>query len=319
MLNPFLSGDQQAIVVFLVWKSLVYWKRMLLSFGCILFGLLLQYFLPPNYFWWGVPFILAGNLFLVVRGYDNRIKFDKYTPEAAWEQVDEGKLMEAERLAKKMRKWDRSMLDVSNGLGGFIFVVLCIIFFGMYIIAVDQGNFPLFMLGIDAAVLLIPHWLTGTRSAITKPKLLLKIKVIKKLLNKVKERLQNHEVEYLMLLKGKEEMKIPEDVKFRINIQHEAPNFLGFYGQIVTNKVKNKTYPYFYVVLVAKKGYGLKEAFDNYFPSRRIIKEFKKEGDVEVLVIRQHTTKTSGYHTGRWKRKRILLEGLELAETAAVK
>jgi hypothetical protein len=76
MLNPFLSADQQAIVVFHVMKSLVYWKRMLIGFGGILVGLFLQYLLPWN-FWLGIPVILAGNLFLVVRGYDNRIRFGK--------------------------------------------------------------------------------------------------------------------------------------------------------------------------------------------------------------------------------------------------
>jgi hypothetical protein len=38
-----------------------------------------------------------------------------------------------------------------------------------------------------------------------------------------------------------------------------------------------------------------------------------------VFVIRQHTTKTSGYHTNFKAVRRIFLEGLEVAEKAAVK
>lgn len=318
MFNPFLSTDQQAVVVFHVMKSLVYRKRMLIGFGCILVGLFLQYLLPWN-FWLGIPVILAGNLFLLVRGYDNKIRFGKYSPETEWEKVDEGKLLEAERLVKKMRKWDRSMLDVSNWLGGSICVVLLIIFGGGFLWGESEGELIFLILSLDAAILFLPHWLTGKRLIITQPKLLLKIKHIKKLLKKMRARLQNHQVEYFMLLKGKEEVKKPEDVKFRIKIQNEAPDFLGFYGQIVTNTVGNKVYPYFYVVLVTQKNYGLKKAFQAYSPPRKIKKEYTVEGKVEVFVIRQTTTRTSGYHTPFSKMCHIFLEGLELAEKVAVK
>ena len=112
---------------------------------------------------------------------------------------------------------------------------------------------------------------------------------------------------------------MPEDVKFRIKIQNENPDFLGLYGQIVTNTVGNKVYPYFYVVLVAKKGYGLKKAFRAYSQPRKIKKEYTVEGKVEVFVIRQTTTRTSGYHTPFRKMRQIFLEGLEIAEKVAVK
>jgi hypothetical protein len=150
---------------------------------------------------------------------------------------------------------------------------------------------------------------------------LLKSDLIKRLLRHkdIASRVQHHEVEYFMLLKGTDEQKVPEDVKFRINIHNQLPDFLGLYGQIVINRVGDKKYPYFYVVLVAKKGYGLKTAFTSYHPPSGIIKEFKVEDDVEVLVIRQKTTRTSGYHTKGRTIRQIFLEGLNMAEIAAVK
>jgi hypothetical protein len=182
-------------------------------------------------------------------------------------------------------------------------------------IAGVKENFALLMLGMDAGILLFPHWFTGRHSLFSHPKLLVKIGVIKTLLNNLKDRLQDHQIEYFMLLKGKE-TKIPDDVKFCVKIQNQHPDFLGLYAQIVLNR---GTYPYFYVVLVTKKDYGLREAFKNYSPPDNIIKEYKSEKDVEVLVIRQVTTKTSGYHTGNSTIRKIFLEGLELAETVAVK
>ena len=129
-------------------------------------------------------------------------------------------------------------------------------------------------------------------------------------------RLQNHHVEFFMLLKG-DQAKVPEDVKIRVKIQKQHPDFLGFYGQIVTNMVGSTTYPYFYVVLVAKQGYGLQQAFNSYMAARKIIKEYKIQGDVEVFVIRQTTTKTTGYHTNQKTQDYILLNSIRLTKQLA--
>ena len=71
--------------------------------------------------------------------------------------------------------------------------------------------------------------------------------------------------------------------------------------------------------MVAKKDFGLKNFYKTYATPKKIIKEFKIEGDVEVFVIRQKTTKTSGYHTGDRKMEAILRAGVKLAEQVAVK
>jgi hypothetical protein len=326
MLNPFLSADQQAIVVFHLWRSLAYWKRLGLSLGCILFGILLQW-VWPSVFWLGLPFLLAGNLFLVVGGYDNRISFGKYAPEAEWEPVDEDKLAEVEHLVTQMRRWDRSLCDVTNRLGMVTFVLVFCVLLGLYIFGKSEGELAMIILSVDGAALLLPHWVTGQRDIMIQPKLLLKLKVLKKLLKQMHEQVEPYQVEYLMLFKGRDDRKIPTDLKFRVNFPEQAPDFLGLYGQVVVNTVKGKRYPYFYVVLVAKQGYGLEEAYQQYrppdqgfllFASRNIVKEFQREGDVEVLVLRQKTTRKSGYHTKASAVRRIFEEGLTRAAEVAV-
>jgi hypothetical protein len=183
--------------------------------------------------------------------------------------------------------------------------------------AVNEHDPFVMILAVDIGVLLLPHWVTGLRGIMTLPNLLLKIKLIRKLLADIEGLIAQHQAEFFMLLKGGE-TKLPDDVKFRVKIQGQHPDFLGFYGQIVTNTVSSKTYPYLYVVLVAKQGFGLNRSFERYTPSRKIVKEYKEEGDVEVFVIRQHTTRTSGYHTKYKDARRIFLEGLEVAEKSAV-
>jgi len=327
MANIFLSDQQQEVVVFQSWKTLPYPIRLAVSYGGILAGLVIQYLYYPTHpnplfpeEWYGVMvglvLILIGNRFLFVRGFDNRVNFGAYSPASAWERVDRAKVREIEELIKQMKKWDRSWLDVSNRLGCFpVFAILAgVVLVGIYALA--EENAVALILALDAAVLLVPHWFTGQRSIITQPNLVMKTKLIEKLLQDVDGLLDQHQTEYFMLLQGG---KVPEDVKFRVKLRGQHPDFLGFYGQIVTNDVSGTSYPYFYVVLVAKQGYGLQKHFNGYTPSKNITKEFKPQGDVEVFVIRQTTTKTSGYHTKDKDIRRIFLEGLEVAEKAAVK
>jgi hypothetical protein len=325
MAGLLLSAEERGIVTFWIWNTLAYPMRLLLSIGCILagFGLqsvfalstrssnLLLPILP------GAVLLLIGNLFLLVRGYDNRIKLGKFSADAGWEQVTDEKLLEVEELVTRMRKWDRSFLDVSNTRGKIPFIAILIGLWIAGVYAVNEHDPFVMILAVDIGVLLLPHWVTGLRGIMTLPNLLLKIKLIRKLLADIEGLIAQHQAEFFMLLKGGE-TKLPDDVKFRVKIQGQHPDFLGFYGQIVTNTVSSKTYPYLYVVLVAKQGFGLNRSFERYTPSRKIVKEYKEEGDVEVFVIRQHTTRTSGYHTKYKDARRIFLEGLEVAEKSAV-
>lgn len=326
MAGILLSREERGIVTFWLWNTLKYPVRLLISVGCIVAGFGLQSLIAlsrpsPNLLLAVLPgaaLMAFGNLLLLVRGYNTRVKLGKFSAEAGWERVDDDKLREVEELTRRMRKWDRSFIDISNARGVLPFLLLLagVVFAGMY--AVSEHDVFVMILAVDVGVLLLPHWVTGLRSIMTLPNLLLKANLTRRLLEDVGGLLRQHQVEYFMLLKGGD-TKLPDDVKFRIKIQGQHPDFLGFYGQIVTNNVSGTPYPYFYVVLVARQGFGLQRSFEQYQAPRNIVKEYNEEGDVEVFVIRQHTTRTSGYHTKYKDVRRIFLEGLEVAEHAAVK
>jgi hypothetical protein len=172
------------------------------------------------------------------------------------------------------------------------------------------------ILAVDGLVLLVPHWLTGVRRILTRPRLMIKVDTIQRLLANLGPKLDRHRVDLMMLLDGAE-TRIPVDLKFKVDLEDHHPDFLGLYGQVVLNEVQGRSYPYFYVVLVARKGFGLKQAYDDYRAPGGITREFKVQRDVEVFIIRQHTTKTSGYHTRPGTATKILWEGLEVAEKVA--
>ncbi len=319
MANIFLNSAEQGIVVFKVWQSLTYKKRILLSSALILTGLVLQILsktLLP-----GVVLVFFGNLFLLPSGYDNRVKIGRYNPKAGWEEVGESKLTEFLQVDRKIRKWDRSSMDITNGLGFFTFLILVAALFILFLVSLEDNNKPLEIISVNGALLLVPFWITGVRSKFRLLKVTRKIDLILKLLSEeeVQARLKPHDADYYFLMGGEKETKVPVDVKFRVNIENRHPDFLGLYGQIVLNNVQNTSYPYFYVVIVARRNFGLDRVYKNYVPDKTMVKEYKIQSDVEVLVIRQKTTKAKGYYTKDKQVLNIFSEGLRLAEQAAIK
>jgi hypothetical protein len=304
--------EDRGIVVFWVLPSLGYRARLVVSFALVATGFVIQALsqsLMP-----GVLPLVVGNLLLLVKGYDNRVAVRKFDPHREWQPVGMEKLAELVELHRKMRRWDRSALDLTNPLG-----VIVLLFVALPIV-VGIGMVPGIpaFLAIDAALLLGPHWVTGTRSILVRPTLLVRVQATQAVLESARDALRRYSVQLLMLLPGGA-ARIPEDVKFRVDLADRDKDFLGLYGQVVINDVQGTSYPYFYVVLVAKQGFGLGTVYREYAPPRNIVKELNTEREVEVLVIRQRTTKTSGYHTKPAAAEEILRQGLALAERVAVK
>lgn len=305
-----LSNSDRGIVTFHFWQSLRYEKRLALSFGLILIGLVIQ--LVTQTFFTGAPFILVGNLFLLVKGYDNRVDTGKWDPSAEWQVIEPGKLEELSKLDKNIRRWDISFLDISNNVGRITFSVIVI---GLIIAASITSGLARIIL-FDGMLLLLPHWITGIRRILRLPGFLVKIESLQIALNAVKAYTPECKVDIMILLKGKKQT-LPDDVKFRISFNGQNKNFLGLYGQVVINEVQGTSYPYFYVVIAARNGYGLTKAFDSFKPPVGLIKEFKSDNEVEVIVIRQHTTKTSGYHTIKSTINSIIISGYGYAKGLA--
>lgn len=341
MSKIFLSKEEQNIVVFKFLKALPYRARLGICFCMLLIGFLIQAFFI-DFFIVGCVILFVGNLFLLVDGYDNRVKFGAFDPGAKWDKVEKEKFAQLIEMQKKMKKWDRSAIDCSSGCGCSMMLVVLAAGAGLIFLGEDMDNKAIFVLGIDLILLLLPHWLTGLRrvSTVVNIGLAKKINVIQEVVADCKTALGENGVEYYMLLSGKGDIKVPKDIKFKVDMKGHHPDFLGLYGQVVMNDVQGTLYPYFYTVLVAKKGYGMEIQKGNVVgigsnPSAElpgflskllpipkgpsVTKSLKKQKDVEVLVIRQTTTKQSGYNTDRVVAKNIFLTGLNSAKVNAYK
>lgn len=283
------------LVVFWFARNMAYKPRMAIAFSLILLGTFLQWY-SGGVFAGLIP-LVAGNALLLVKGYDNRVEFKGFDPAEQWQQVEAGRLAELKALDRKIKRWDRSFMDITNSLGLVTFLVLLFLLFLMYAKLAAPGRPSLLaVIPIDMAILFLPHWFTGTRRILRMPGLLIKAELIDRVRQWAAREYPEVLVEVLMLLKGTEKT-LPTDIKIKFSPRNASGDFLGLYGQVVINNVQGKSYPYFYMVLVARPKLGLKALARDFDPPGGVVKEFKEQDGVEVLVIRQYTTKRSGYHT----------------------
>ena len=117
---------------------------------------------------------------------------------------------------------------------------------------------------------------------------------------------------------------MPSDAKLIMQVPSLGESFYGVQTQVVLNNVQGADFPYLYCVLVAKADFGMRDKLasvqadaDKLSNAQRkalaffawkppgILAEWKRDGGMDILVIRQKTTKETGYHTDHAAEARI--------------
>ena len=109
---------------------------------------------------------------------------------------------------------------------GFGTLVLAVLL-GLFLVGWLNEKPALVLVSVNAAVLLLPHWLTGIRTILTRPRLMLKIDAFLKLFDSVKDEVASDRLEFSLLIEGKGPQAIPSDVRFRYVPKGAAAGFLG--------------------------------------------------------------------------------------------
>jgi hypothetical protein len=294
-------------------KNLPYNVRIPMALALLLIGFILQIsFMNPFY---GIPFVLIGMGLVLVKGYDSRIRMKGFNLDPNWKTVPIEKIQEIEQLRKRNKKWDSDALDVSNPLGVFSFIAIGAL---ALLVSLILGQMAKDMrvtviLGVDIATIMVPLWFSGMRFILKQPNLIVKVRIILSLYEMF-ESLKQKEEEFrpaLMLSRDKDDRTIPVDVRFSVVFPDSPEGFYGLQAQINLNVVQGTSYPYFYCVLAAKPGFGMSRYRKEIKTSNKIICEYQEDTRAEVLVIRQYTTKKSGYHTKERQCVEILRTALE--------
>jgi len=314
-LPGFPPPEKQDSVEFCFFKKLSYSYRVVSYLVLIVIGFLFQIYSLKV--WPGIVFLISATMLNLIKGFDNSFIPKAYQLDKNWTPVKMEQIYRIEEIEKKAANWDKDILDISNGKGCFTFLAtIFLLIFGC--IFLRRYSYFKGVLGIAAAdfiVLIFPLWFNGLRGVMRQSSLQIKVGIIKRMEEFFQTKKNDGEIfkPALLLARDKRRASVPTDSRFTITFENMPEGFYGIQAQININMVQGTNYPYFYCVIAAEKGFGLQEHFSKIPYIREVIVEYEEDDNAEVIVIRQRTTKSSGYHTNTADCKRIL----ELSLTAA--
>jgi hypothetical protein len=170
------------------------------------------------------------------------------------------------------------------------------------------------IVGVDSLLLVLPQWFSGMRGIQRRGDLVLKATHVSQVLEGLSDAdLRGGELSARLHMVGPDEERVPDNFKLAVAYPDGPEGFHGVQAQAVINRVQGTGYPYFYACLVAQEGLGLlKKGRPASLPDEVICETETKDG-VDVVILRQQTTKTSGYHTKPDASLRILRTALDTA------
>ncbi|TYQ15550.1 UNVERIFIED_CONTAM: hypothetical protein Cloal_2017 [Acetivibrio alkalicellulosi] len=304
-LPGFPPPEKQDVVRFYVLKGLSYSNRMMIYLSLIALGFIVQVLMLMP--WPGAVFLICATMLNLVQGYDSRVRLKTFDIDSNWTQVDMDRIHQVEELDNKITKWNKDILDISNATGVLMFIVTLVTIFFITAFLASYGELGSIFI-INAIILVVPLWFNGIRRILKQDNLRIKVGIISKMeafFQTIKKEGENFKPG-LMLARDKGGKSVPTDTRFTITFDNMPEGFYGIQAQTNINLVQGASYPYFYCVIPAKMGYGLGK-FVSQIPKRKnITVEFQTDKKAEVIVIRQYTTKTSGYHTNIHSCRNIL-------------
>jgi hypothetical protein len=298
--------ERRHLLQFHLLPALHYGMRFVLAVLLILGGLAVQFVLLDAAWIAGLVLgglmILAGNALLLLKGYDLTPRV-LGGPDGDWERTTLERFEEARHLDRQVRHWDQTMVDITCGTGVVSLLLLVVLPVGLgflVLASVDGGRELAILFAVDAALLFLPHWFTGLRLKWRPVSLTQRIDSLLVALDTVAA-LGGPPCEiqprFHMVGKGKD--RVPMDARVFIRFPEGPEDFLGLQFQVAINNVQGTRYPYLYAVLVAKEEFNLVRDHRAWITSENehLTVSKSSEEDVEVIVIRQTTTKKTGFHT----------------------
>lgn len=295
----FPAPQKHDTIRFYVFKGLSYSARMILYLSFIVMGFILQIIMLKV--WPGATFLLFAAFLNLVHGYKSVVNLKAFNPDSNWTQVDISKLSEIEAFNNRLSKWDKDILDISNAAGFFMFLLSALVLglVSAFLRSFSVGNEVLAIFVSDAIILVFPLWFNGLRRIHKQDVLCTKTKLVLNLESFFRTIKEDGEAfnPTLMLARDEKGESIPTDCRFTITFNGMPTDFYGIQAQVNINSVEGANYPYFYCVISAKTGFGLIKYANLARESKDIIVSYEEDSSAEVIVIRQFTTKTTGYHT----------------------
>jgi len=302
MATLFPDGQKQDKITFIFAKSLSYGTRLFYTVLFIILGILLQLFVS---FWPGFVLVVIGSALSWIQGY--RPEPIIASDSEKWSQVTPDEFNKVLSKNEELKKWDIDAFDITNKLGGCLFAVIGALFFVTYFVIGEVVSTQVaWYFAFDGIAILAPLWFTGTREYLKKDQLIIKIQLLQKIMAALEKPSDVQVLPMLDTVDAKTDGKIgqiPNDARLMLKFLNAPEYFLGVQVQISINNVQGTDYPYLYCVVLARTKNGLFTKKSKEVTATQenaainLAFEKQKSDDVDVLVIRQFTTQTSGYYT----------------------
>jgi hypothetical protein len=258
----------------------------------------------------GIPFIILCLVLNLIKS----VTVKRVTPsQLKWQEVTPEKVEQVLAHCRRVKKFR------SQNIGCYIGLIIGIFIFGIFLLPVFNElsvPFSLIVTIVNAVILFSGLMLSGRKSAWMPYALDIKAEIVKRIIELpgVNNDPSLQVIPYLEIGEAKNG-SFPNDARVLIRFREAPDAFIGLQGQISINTVKSKQYPYFYVVLLARPAFGLFKKFKRLKLSLdNVTMEQKRAGEVDVIVMRQPTTKTSGYHTNQKTQDYILQNGIRVVK-----
>ena len=320
-MHPVIKLDhesKQPILQFKLFNALNFKLRMYLIGAFLCFAFALQiWFLNV---WASLPFLLMVILLAWLIGFDNKVDFHHLQLTAQWHTIPFDDLKKITELNKKQQAWDSNFWELSNYSGMIIFISLITLVTAIWFYISQYYLNIANILVVDSLLIILFQWSNGMRSYQKLPDVIQKINFLNTTTNMYyKKHSSNiHKLQAQLLLQSTDEQSLPKDVKADISYPAAHKNFHGIQTQVVINRIQGTPYPYCYSVIVADSKLEFFQFLEHHAylikPKQAIIFEKKVQNNTEILVIRQQTTKTSGYHTTPEKATLIMQSAITIAD-----
>ncbi len=303
-------------IVFHFFPKLSTAQRWIIFIMLVISGLLLQ-MLTRN-FWSGSVLLFLASLLMSHKGIDLRAHPERFNHHTEWKNSTRSQIEELLTMYRKMKIWDRSGYEVSSCAGGLFFVLLLAAGFTIMIAGIEENDLMMIFSGGNLLMLMTPQYFSGFRKYDAGARVILYARECLQAATMIEEMQPGKiKVSFLTLLakKANSDIFYPKEVKLKMTTDDAPESFMGAYGQLSVNKVGSNEYPYFYTVLIFKPEFELERKMHGIqLRNDVMIKEFSSENGVDVLVLRQRTTRTSGYHTNAKAVRGILATTFDVYE-----
>jgi hypothetical protein len=287
--------------------------RKLFVFLLLLAGLVLQYFVS---IYIGTPFILIASWLSLFKGI--KLQKEIYNGIEEWERVTAEQIGKAQKLIIDNDGFISSIFNPKSGKSGLLFIGILLPFIAFSILLVFSGLEKVFIiLIVNGLVLFIPLIFMGGWSGFKVNEFKIKLEAVNNIRNLgyLKQPDKWVAQPYFAFKYAVGGKKAPVNCRMMFKLKDAPDDFIGVQAQISINRVQGRPFPYLYCCVIAKRGLGLTNVVTQW--NKKMIMEWEKDGDVDIMVIRQET-KGQGYFTKPREQRELVIYALKVAEEAAL-